>query len=131
MRNSCEMKEKIILFGAGKIGNEAIAYYGKNNIKYICDNNLSLQGKRIEGIEVISFEKLKGIYDEYRIIISVLNPEAIKQIVKMLEDNNIKYYFFMDDIDTKETVKNVFTDIYYKKNGVEVRIIIQGMDRMI
>lgn len=93
MRNSCEMKEKIILFGAGKIGNEAIAYYGKNNIKYICDNNLSLQGKRIEGIEVISFEKLKGIYDEYRIIISVLNPEAIKQIVKMLEDNNIKYYF--------------------------------------
>lgn len=115
MRNSCEMKEKIILFGAGKIGNEAIAYYGKNNIKYICDNSLSLQGKRIEGIEVISFEKLKGIYDKYRIIISVLNPEAIKQIVKMLENNNIKYYFFMDDIDTNETVKNVFTDIYYKK----------------
>lgn len=109
------MSKKVILFGAGEIGNKAIDFYGKDNISYICDNNMKLHGTTIRDIEVISFEKLLEVHKDSRIIVSVLNVDAIKQITGMLEVNNIPYAFFMDDMDSGESIKEVFTNIYKEK----------------
>ncbi len=60
--------EKIILFGAGNIGKEALLYFGEENIFCFCDNNSELWGKEVLGKRVIAPEKLKH-YKESLIII--------------------------------------------------------------
>lgn len=72
--------KKIILFGAGKIGKEALTYFGSKYISCFCDNDSDLWGKEVLGKKVISPSELKkyekdsiillavrdGIYDELK-----------------------------------------------------------------
>jgi len=82
---------KIILFGAGQIGKKALSYFGKEKVYCFVDNNPKLAGGRIEGVPVISFERLKEIYQEYRLVISM---DVVKSLVVgvQLEEAGIRKY---------------------------------------
>lgn len=62
---------KIILFGAGEIGKQALAYFGAENVYCFVDNSKEKTGTMVESVPVISFAELKKIYADYRIVISV------------------------------------------------------------
>lgn len=55
-------REPVIIFGAGCIGHKAVAYCGGKGIPVSCiaDNNPKLWGNRIDGIEVVDPDTLKG-----------------------------------------------------------------------
>ena len=53
------MSNKLIIFGSGKIGHEALVFFGSENISCFCDNNPKLAGTEKYGKPVISFEELK------------------------------------------------------------------------
>ena len=38
---------------------------------YFVDNNKEIVGEKIEGVSVISFDKLKDIYENYEIVVTV------------------------------------------------------------
>ena len=50
--------KKLILFGTGKYGMEALNFFGRENISYFADNNKGLQGREIDGIRIISPKEL-------------------------------------------------------------------------
>ncbi len=86
---------RIILFGAGKRGKEALEKYGKVNVAYFCDNDKNKIGKRINDVEVITFEKLKDLYSESYVIIVTLAYPCF--VIGQLENAGITDYLLYHD----------------------------------
>lgn len=86
-----EAIDKIILFGSGAIGYEAITFLGADNVECYCDNDSKVQGREKYGKRVISFEVLKSQYNNAVIVISA-NDRNTKSIVMQLEENGIEDY---------------------------------------
>ncbi len=83
--------KKIILFGAGDFGKKALEYFGNERVAFYVDNNADIIGKKINGKEVISFDRLKTIYKKYQIFISV-DARKTSMLARQLEDNGITVY---------------------------------------
>ena len=82
---------KIILFGAGVYGKKALEYFGRDRIAYFADNNADITGTEVEGVEVISFGRLREIYRDYQIVISV-SARTTPILAKQLEEAGISDY---------------------------------------
>lgn len=85
------MDNKIIIFGSGKIGREALISFGNENILCFCDNNQCLAGTERHGKTVISFNELKQKYSDAVIIIAVGDFDSYT-IAEQCEENNILDY---------------------------------------
>lgn len=81
------MKKDCIIFGAGEEGKQALKLLGKERVQYFADNNLDLQGKKIDKIEIISYEKLKKVCSKYHIIIAT--QKYFLEIEKQLGEDGI------------------------------------------
>lgn len=84
---------KKILFGAGILGIGAISEYGRENVAYLVDNNPQKIGRSIEGIPVISFEKLKQIYNDYEIVITTKYSTQIEKDLREAGILNFSHYY--------------------------------------
>ena len=84
------LEKKIILFGAGKDVNPAIEIVGRDNIAYIVDNNPNNHGRCIDGILVISFERL--LNDDERKLVLISSSAYYYEIAKQLRENGIYNY---------------------------------------
>lgn len=82
---------KNILFGAGEFGEKAYKYLGSDQVIYFVDNNMNNVGKMKFDKKIISFDELKKIHKDYRIVISVGGKNA-PIIIKQLEDAGIHEY---------------------------------------
>lgn len=127
---------KIILFGAGQYGKRALAYYGKERVCYFVDNSKEKVGEKIEGVSVISFDKLKDIYKNYEIVVTV-DARKCKILAKQLEEAGIRQYkLFIDVIGvvTKGSIKNKLdyneiirkTDMWIETHSIEGEGIISN-----
>lgn len=102
----------IILFGAGKIGRQALDFYGVNQVAYFCDNNPSLAGSEIFGKKVIDFTALEQIWRDYRVVVAV-GVKASIPIVQQLRTHGIAFSFFRDEEAAEKTGnKEIFSHIY-------------------
>jgi hypothetical protein len=63
-----EQEKKIILFGAGRIGQSALYYFGDERVACFADN--FKHGQKFRGKDVISFDELLKIHRQYEVIIS-------------------------------------------------------------
>lgn len=63
------MDKRMILFGCGKLGYEALEFLGEDHIECFCDNNPRRAGGEIFGKKVISFDTLKERYQDAIVII--------------------------------------------------------------
>lgn len=87
---------RLILFGAGDIGKEALLYFGSSNVLAFCDNKVIGDDTSIRfGIKIISFEKLKEIYKNNIIVICVGN-NFVEEIRGQLDEAGIEIYFEYD-----------------------------------
>lgn len=92
---------KIILFGSGHLGKEALRLLGNNNVAFFCDNNQS--GRFIEGKKVISYSELLKIHNDYIIVLSV-NEHNTDSIIAQLEESGIEKYVPYLGIKGKHTI---------------------------
>ena len=81
------MSEKYVIFGAGKMGRDALKKYGNENISYFIDN--AVFGHMVEGLEVKDLEYYKNVTRSFKIIIAAARW---MEIVEQLDKNNIKDY---------------------------------------
>ena len=81
--------KKIIIFGCGNRGRDLLEVLPRNMVSYFCDNDKSRWGGELEGVEIISFEQLKCIWQEYDIIISA---HENRDIIMQLETAGISYW---------------------------------------
>lgn len=105
---------RIILFGAGEIGRQALDFYGADRVVYFCDNNPALLGKEIAGKKVINFPALEKIWKDYHVVLAV-GAKAGISIVPQLRRCGIEFSFFRDEqTDTTTGYKETFSHIYAK-----------------
>jgi len=118
-RETTKPSRKIILFGAGKNGKEALKRYGKDNVAFFCDNDKNKIGKMIEGVEIISFEELKKVYyKSYVIIITLASPCFV---IGQLENAGIKDYLLYHDVKPRIVDYSVQDDIYVNEHNEFLR----------
>lgn len=115
--------KKIILFGAGKIGKEALAYFGGDYVRYFCDNDSSLWGKEICGKKVIAPSELRDHEKDSVIILSAEDRicDALKnQLLNELQVDRFLYYsvlreYLCENESLEEFLKECCDDIYIYK----------------
>lgn len=83
-----------VMFGAGKMFSNYMKYYGKEYPPlFTCDNNSSLWGTKVEGVEVRKPEELRNIPEDCVIFIcNVYYREIEEQLREMGLPNRIEYY---------------------------------------
>lgn len=96
---------KIILYGAGRGGQEALAWFGNDSVECFIDNNSEVQKKDVCGKRVISFDdfmKQHGNDGEwqngYDLIITINQRWVIHQIAYELEKSGIEQYSIFSDV---------------------------------
>lgn len=109
------MSCKKICFGAGLIGRLAMKEYGKDNIAYFVDNNSSIVGKKIDGIEIINVEKLEEVYQNEELIITTLYN---REIIEQLESMGITDYSVYTQKDSRLYQTDEFILNPYENNGM-------------
>lgn len=94
-KNSPEGKV-LVIFGAGKLGHEAIAYCVQEGIKisYITDNNAGLWGNKIEGIEIIPPQRTPDLKPDLIILASDHSREMATQLETYGLNQYISYFLF-------------------------------------
>ena len=126
------MKTKLILFGAGKIGRQALAQFGKDRVAFFIDNNPS--EKEVDDIPVYSFSDGIGKREDYRIVISV-SSKYENELMGQLRQSGIDDAMFLRDLMaeiTREKIENrtnyisLYNDAigWIKANTVENKGII-------
>lgn len=90
---------KIILFGCGTLGFEALCFLGNDNVKCFCDNNPNQVDCIKFNKEVISFNELLTIKDEYIVVICAsIYMDKAYSIMQQLEENKIQKYWIYEDL---------------------------------
>ena len=89
----------IVLFGAGKVGRRALAFYGAERVQAFCDNNEKLWGKELLGKPVWSYEELRRCAAEKTldIVLAVTRIDAVREIAMRFLADGVKYRYFVDD----------------------------------
>ncbi len=89
------MNERYIIVGAGGNGIALLNRLGQDRVSFFADNNKSIIGKRIEGIEVIPVDEITRYVDSNRVIISVENKTQIK--AQLEELGVMEYVIYLSD----------------------------------
>lgn len=92
------MDKPFIIFGAGKIGKEMFEHIPNGKIAYIADNNPDLWGTMFNSKEIISFEKLKEIHNDYTIVLAISKRKSLFDVIESCKKNNINNYVCFTDI---------------------------------
>ena len=107
------MNSKMVLFGCGKIGYEALSFFGSENVECFCDNNPKLAGSEIYGKNIISFEELNAKYKDAIIMICADYRHSC-EILKQCEAGGIfdylYYLFFNGMFDNREDALSYLDD---------------------
>ncbi|MBE6085497.1 MAG: hypothetical protein E7203_08630 [Selenomonas ruminantium] len=90
-----------IIFGTGMAGKELLSHLKKENVVYFCDNDKNKVGRRVEDIEIISFERLKEISEIYPIYIA-MSSFAQAQVREQLEQAGITNYILYENDKKRE-----------------------------
>lgn len=113
---------KLIIFGAGIIGKQAISIY-KSKISYVVDNNENLHGTSIEGIPIKSVQSLLNETD-FKVLIASRNYEAMKNQLDEMGITN--YEYFISDprayYSTNDVVFNPYEGITRTEESEKKRI---------
>ena len=107
------MSKKIIIFGAGNWGKLALEYYGADAVDFFCDNNPERIGQEYCGKKIISFDRLKEIHADYRIVTAINN---FFPIANQLRDNGIENENYVSWMPLKKQNNVIRTKIQINKN---------------
>lgn len=99
--------KKVILFGAGKVGKQMLDFFDEGQVAYFSDNNTEMIGNYIDNTEVISFQKMVELSDQYQIVISV-GPKTVGELAEQLKEAGIDKFIWS---------KLLLEDIKRPKNG--------------
>lgn len=87
---------KLILFGAGHYGQNALSFFGEERVYCFCDNSVKNgEEKEVCGKRVISFERFQEIYQDY-IVVVCIKLEFCLEVCGQLDEAGIKDYVVFD-----------------------------------
>ena len=106
---------KYIVFGAGKLGMEALKYYGEDKVVAFCDNDICKHGTEYCGKPVVSFFEMLSMLNDNTIVVA---SRYQREMVDQLAEHNVKNYdiYIPRLTERLETVDR--EAIFYKKNVI-------------
>lgn len=93
-----ELKAKYILFGAGAELTKALGWINKERISCIVDNNISLGGKKVEGIEIKPFHYLEEEYNPHEETILITSYKYCQEMASQLWAGGITGFWMARDV---------------------------------
>ena len=95
-RSGIAKTKSLVIYGAGKAGNKLEDEFrgSEYKVKYFVDDDKILQGRSIDGIRVISKQKLKELVDtknKYDLLVIAM-PSANKDRIKEIHENLSPYF---------------------------------------
>mgnify|MGYP003508551729 CR=1 FL=1 len=95
-RSGVSKTKSLVIYGAGKAGNKLEDEFrgSEYKVKYFVDDDKILQGRSIDGIKVISKQKLKELVDtknKYDLLVIAM-PSANKDRIKQIHENLSPYF---------------------------------------
>lgn len=104
---------KYVLYGAGKIGEVALAWLGKEKVAYFLDNSETKQGTELNGVPIHSFEEKKQDIKNHQLILT-MKEAFLSEVKGGLKENEINEWMTLQDLRQKiikeqhsESVKNL------------------------
>ncbi|KAB7889791.1 polysaccharide biosynthesis protein [Poseidonibacter ostreae] len=94
-RSGIAKTKSLVIYGAGKAGNKLEEEFRNSEykIRYFCDDDKILQGRSIDGIRVISKQKLKELMDKEKYdLLVIAMPSANKNRIKEIHENLSPYF---------------------------------------
>lgn len=83
--------KKCVIFGCGDYGKKALRFFGEENVLCFVDNDKKKNGRIVQGKEVICYERLKEIKEDYQLVISV-GGRALPDIARQLVSDGLKEF---------------------------------------
>lgn len=115
------MNNKIILFGASKLG-ELVYEILKNNNEIVafCDNDKDKWGKKIKNINIIPPQTLINFGDCKIVISSTYYKEISKQLLQMNVRNFKVFNYGVIDVNENSNVLEEYAQISYSQDGEDM-----------
>lgn len=85
---------KIVIWGAGDMGQRVISYLGTDNVVAYIDSDIEKVGTLYKGISVISIDEYIEKYNKFPILISALDCEEIEVVLK---EKDITFYYKLSE----------------------------------
>lgn len=119
---------KIIIFGTGLYGKQALQFFTRENVMFWTDNKEDLHGKLIEGIEVIPPSELKKYLNECVIVIAA-KPEFFNQIKYQLNkeygiEMALNYTFLKSYINDSGISVGEFFEWLHGKGYIQIDVLL-------
>lgn len=130
------MGNRMILFGCGKLGYEALQFLGEGQIACFCDNNPRRVGGEIYGKDIISFDTLREQYQDAVVVICA-DFRHSTEIAQQCMESGIKdwlyYSLCQGKYEDREEALTCLRDPVYRGGLREdaYRIRINGLSRQI
>lgn len=96
--------KKVIIFGTGRYGCEAKEFFGKENILFFVDNNKEIQGKHVDGIEVVTPKKIKENINNSVVLLAASDFYTEQMRYQLLDDGveQTLSYFLLNHISERK-----------------------------
>jgi lipopolysaccharide cholinephosphotransferase len=111
------MSRKIIIFGAGHDGREALEFFGIENTFCFVDNNSNLHGNSIKGLRILSFSQLVELYEANRVYVEnsfevviaiIFSRWVVHHVAQSLEKAGISGFSIFIDVKRRWSDGNAF-----------------------
>ena len=115
--------KSLVIYGAGKAGNKLEDEFrgSEYKVKYFVDDDKILQGRSIDGIRVISKQKLKELVDtknKYDLLVIAM-PSANKDRIKQIHENLSSYF---KQIKILPTIEEILRDKNFSQQLKDISV---------
>ena len=110
---------KLILFGAGFFGKKAYSLFGEENVYCFCDNAVQSDNeKTVYGKQVITFDTLMKIYQQY-IIVICLKFDFSLEVCRQLDDAGMENYLVYEMFSECGKTSDEWKVLFQEKTAVD------------
>lgn len=122
-RSGVSKTKSLVIYGAGKAGNKLEDEFrgSEYKVKYFVDDDKILQGRSIDGIRVISKQKLKELIDtknKYDLLVIAM-PSASKDRIKEIHENLSPYF---KQIKILPTIEEILRDKNFSQQLKDISV---------
>ena len=106
--------KKVIIFGAGMHGQQALKMMGDEKVAYFLDNNAAKHGTFCNGKEIVGFDKIEADKDKYHFVIASQYISSMKQDLAAhgISDFEVFRKYLFSYYETPELVFNPYESVH-------------------
>lgn len=129
-----ERRKKVILFGAGLYGKIFVEKNGDfiQDTFLFCDNDSSKEGESYVGLQIVSFNEMRQLYENKEIARIIITIAKAAEILEQLVLNGMdiaNIYFYDMETNAVKSAKDIYSRTIFSQGGEELYLISRFANR--